>query len=88
MKVEGNARGGKEKASRGRGRGKRTDYQSTDLVVTVPNEESSSSRLKLPVTVSQPRKIVRLNRKTGKLLFSVYYSRKQCAKLLIGLLCV
>ena len=78
MKVEGNARGGKQKASRGRGRGKRTNYQNTDLVVTVSNEESNSlSRLKPPVTASQPRKIVRLNRKTGELLFCVNHSFKQ-----------
>lgn len=50
---------------------KKANARGGKLVVTVPNEESSSSRLKPPVTVSQPRKIVRLNRKTGKLLFSV-----------------
>ena len=66
MKVEGNTRGRKQRVPRGRGRGKRTNFQSTDLVVTVSNEDSSSSRLKPPVTTSQPRKIV-LNRKTGKL---------------------
>lgn len=66
MKVEGNTRGRKQRVPRGRGRGKRTNIQSTDLVVTVSNEDSSSSRLKPPVTTSQPRKIV-LNRKTGKL---------------------
>ena len=66
MKVEGNTRGRKKSVSRGRGRGKGTNFQSTDLVVTVPNEDRSSSRLKPPVTTSQPRKIV-LNRKTGKL---------------------
>lgn len=65
MKVEGNTRGKKQRAPRGRGRGKRTNFQSTDLVVTVSNEDSSS-RLKPPVTASQPRKIV-LNRRTGKL---------------------
>lgn len=62
MKVEGNARGRKQRVPRGRGRGKRANFQSTDLVVTVSNEDSSSSRLKPPVTTSQPRKIV-LNRK-------------------------
>lgn len=67
MRVEGNTRGGKQRAPRGRGRGKRTNFQNTDLVVTVSNEDSSSSRLKPPVTASQSRKIVRLNRKTGKL---------------------
>lgn len=67
MKGEGNARGGKQKAFRGRGRGKQTNYQNTDLVVTVPNEESTSTRLKPPVTAT--RKIVRLNRKTGELFF-------------------
>lgn len=66
MKVEGNARGRKQRVPRGRGRGKRANFQSTDLVVTVSNEDSSSSRLKPPVTTSQPRKIV-LNRKNGKL---------------------
>lgn len=66
MKVKGNTRGRKQRVPRGRGRGKRTDFQSTDLVVTVSNEDNSSSRLKPPVTASQPRKIV-LNRKTGKL---------------------
>ena len=66
MKVEGNTRGRKQRVPRGRGRGKRTNFQSTDLVVTVSNEDSNSSRLKPPVTTSQPRKIV-LNRKTGKL---------------------
>jgi len=63
MKVKGNTRGRKQRVPRGRGRGKRTDFQSTDLVVTVSNEDNSSSRLKPPVTASQPRKIV-LNRKT------------------------
>lgn len=69
VKVVGNTRGGKQRAPRGRGRGKRTNLQNTDLVVTVPNEDSgsSNSRLKPPVTTSQPRKVVRLNRKTGKL---------------------
>ncbi|XP_078357548.1 uncharacterized protein LOC144642464 isoform X2 [Oculina patagonica] len=43
---------------------KKANARGGKLVVTVPNEESSSSRLKPPVTVSQPRKIVRLNRKT------------------------
>ncbi|KAJ7389899.1 testis- and ovary-specific PAZ domain-containing protein 1 [Desmophyllum pertusum] len=67
VKVVRNTRGGKQRAPRGRGRGKRTNLQNTDLVVTVPNEDSgsSNSRLKPPVTTSQPRKVVRLNRKTG-----------------------
>lgn len=85
MKVEGNARGGKKKGARAVGRRKATDLQNTDLVVTVPNEDSSSSRLKPPVSSSQPRKIVRLNRKTGKLfcLLCVCYTWNQSSESLM-----
>ena len=67
MKVEGNARRGKKKGLRSLGTRKEGSLQSTDLVVTVPNEDSNSSRFKPPVTARQTRKIV-INRKTGKIL--------------------
>ncbi|XP_022802629.1 uncharacterized protein LOC111340108 isoform X3 [Stylophora pistillata] len=63
MKVEGNARRGKKKGLRSLGTRKEGSLQSTDLVVTVPNEDSNSSRFKPPVTARQTRKIV-INRKT------------------------
>lgn len=69
MKVEESARDGKKKSFRTVGTRKESNLQSTDLVVTVPNENSNSSRLKPPVTASEPRKIV-INRKTG-IVFSL-----------------
>ena len=68
MKVEQSLRGGKKGAPRSRGRGQRKTFQKTDLMVTLPNEESKESRLKPPVSSTQPRKIVRISQnKTGEL---------------------
>lgn len=68
MKAEQSLRGGKKGAPRSRGRGQRKTFQKTDLMVTLPNEESKESRLKPPVSSTQQRKIVRISQnKTGKL---------------------
>ena len=68
MKVEQSLRGGKKGAPRSRRRGQRKTFQKTDLMVTLPNEESKESRLKPPVSSTQQRKIVRISQnKTGKL---------------------
>ena len=55
MRVERSSRGGKKGTHRSR----------SDLVVTVPNEESGESRLKPPVISTQPRKIVLSQNRTG-----------------------
>lgn len=55
MRVERPSRGGRKGTHRSR----------SDLVVTVPNEESGESRLKPPVISTQPRKIVLSQNRTG-----------------------
>ena len=66
--MKGQERGGKKGAPRGQGRGQRKPFPKTDLLVTVPNEESGASRLKPVPSDLAPRKIVRLSQnKTGTL---------------------